>query len=68
MTSPTRKSQRCSRRRTHPNHLNGLRIKVLPPYGVAHDGTAYFPGHTPEVPQSVADAWIRNNWVESVDS
>jgi hypothetical protein len=45
-----------------PLPLKDVRVRVLPPYGVAHDGS-YFPGNTPVVPASVADHWIRHRWV-----
>jgi hypothetical protein len=41
------------------------RVRVLPPFGVAHDGVRYFPGDMPEVPASLADRWIRSKFVLS---
>lgn len=43
------------------------RVKVLSPYSVAHDGTAYWPNAVAEVPQSIASKWITQKWVVSED-
>jgi hypothetical protein len=40
-----------------------LRVTVLAPYMVAHEGARWFPGETAEVPESLADDWILNQWV-----
>jgi hypothetical protein len=39
------------------------RVKVLKPYSVAYNGTAYWPGSVAEVPASVAEKWLLNKWV-----
>jgi hypothetical protein len=39
------------------------RVKVLSPFQVVHDATAYYPNAVLEVPASVADNWLRNRWV-----
>jgi hypothetical protein len=39
------------------------RVKVLAPYSVSHDGTAYHPGQTAAVPESIAVRWLANRWV-----
>jgi hypothetical protein len=41
------------------------RVRVLAPFQVAHAGTQYFPGEVAEVPQSLANNWILNQWVVS---
>jgi hypothetical protein len=41
------------------------RVRVLPPFMVAHAGMQYFPGRVAEVPESVADEWVLNKWVVS---
>lgn len=42
------------------------KVKVLPPFQVAYEGNAYWPGSTPTVPESLARNWILNRWVERV--
>lgn len=51
---------------TTPESLK--RVKVLPPFLVAHDGTSYWPNAVAEVPESVAAHWILNQWVEPDES
>lgn len=41
------------------------RVRVLRPFMVAHEGTKYFPDTIAEVPESLADNWIKNQWAES---
>lgn len=41
------------------------RVRVLPPYGVSHQGARFFPDSIAEVPESVADKWIKSHWVVS---
>jgi hypothetical protein len=43
------------------------RVKVLPPYQVCHEGIRHFPGEIAEVPESLAEQWIRSQWVVSDD-
>jgi hypothetical protein len=40
-----------------------MRVKVLAPYQVVHDGIVYLPGKTADVPEEVAAVWIRAEWV-----
>jgi hypothetical protein len=40
-----------------------VRVVVVQPYKVTHNGTDYRPGDTAEVPESVAQKWIANGWV-----
>lgn len=42
-------------------------VRVLPPFSVAYDGVPYWGGATVEVPKSLADKWIRNQWAEVVE-
>ncbi|MCU1695730.1 MAG: hypothetical protein JWR34_1793 [Mycobacterium sp.] len=39
------------------------RVKVLHPFQVVHDGTAYWPNAVLTVPAAFADEWITNQWV-----
>jgi hypothetical protein len=39
------------------------KVRVLEPFQVFHDGTAYWPNVVATVPESVADSWIANRWV-----
>jgi hypothetical protein len=39
------------------------RVKVLSPFQVVHDGTAYWPDSVVTVPGALADSWIANRWV-----
>jgi hypothetical protein len=39
------------------------RVKVLDPFSVSHDGTAYWPNAVAEIPASVAKHWLSSNWV-----
>ena len=43
------------------------RVRVLPPFLVAHEGTAYWPKAVVEVPEAVAAHWILNGWVVTAD-
>ncbi|MCB0255745.1 MAG: hypothetical protein KDI55_18675 [Anaerolineae bacterium] len=38
-------------------------VRVLDPFLVSYDGTAYWPDSVVEVPVSLAEAWILNRWV-----
>ena len=40
-----------------------VRVQVLHPFLVSHDGTAYWPEEIPEVPESIAADWVRQKWV-----
>jgi hypothetical protein len=39
------------------------RIRVLPPFQVVYETHPYTGGDTVEVPESIADDWILNQWV-----
>ena len=41
-------------------------VKVLDPFLVAHNGTAYYPNAIATVPASVAAAWLKSRWVTDV--
>ncbi|OBK98029.1 hypothetical protein [Mycobacterium sp. 1165178.9] len=41
------------------------RVKVLPPFSVSYEGNRYLPAQVAEVPESLADWWITNQWVVS---
>jgi hypothetical protein len=43
-----------------------MKVKVLQPFQVSHDGTIYRPGEVAEVPEAVAASWERSGWVEPV--
>ncbi len=43
-------------------------VRVIPPYLVSHEGARFFPDSIAEVPESVADKWIRSQWVTPEDS
>jgi hypothetical protein len=45
----------------------GMRVKVLWPYRVVHEGLAFTDGDTPVVPQELADSWILNGWAALAD-
>jgi hypothetical protein len=38
------------------------RVKVLDPFPVSRDGTAYWPNAVAEVPESVATHWLTQKW------
>jgi hypothetical protein len=40
------------------------RVRVLSPFQVVYAGTVYLPDSVAEVPVSLADSWILNQWVE----
>ena len=44
------------------------RVRVLPPFLVAHTGTQYWPSAVAEVPESIASHWILNSWAEEVEA
>ncbi len=44
------------------------RVTVVFPYSVSHDGHRYGPNEVAEVPESVADEWIRSRWAVSVEA
>jgi hypothetical protein len=44
------------------------RVRVLPPFLVAHDGTQHWPIAIAEVPESIAAHWILNRWAEAAEA
>jgi hypothetical protein len=42
------------------------RVKVLKPFRVVHDGTAYSGDDIAEVPAEVAAEWLRQGWADEV--
>jgi hypothetical protein len=52
-----------------PAAKRAKRVKVLSPFQVVHDGTAYWPDAVVTVPAALADRWIANQWAtEKVDT
>jgi hypothetical protein len=45
-----------------------IKVKVLAPYRVCHDGEAYVGGDTASVPEKVGQEWEQSGWVERVTS
>jgi hypothetical protein len=43
-----------------------IKVAVQAPFQVVHDERVYWPGAVAEVPQSLADKWIENRWVEVI--
>jgi hypothetical protein len=43
-----------------------VKVAVQEPFQVVHDERVYWPGAVAQVPQSLADKWIENQWVEVV--
>jgi hypothetical protein len=41
-------------------------VKVLDPFLVAYNGTAYYPNAVATVPAVVAEAWLKSKWVTDV--
>ena len=39
------------------------RVRVLPPFQVVRDGTAYWPEAVVEVPEPLAATWLLNRWL-----
>lgn len=42
------------------------RVRVLRPFQVVYKGDVFLPDSVAEVPESLADNWILNQWVEQV--
>ena len=40
------------------------RVRVLAPFQVVHETRPYTGGDVVEVPESIADSWLLNKWVE----
>ncbi len=45
-----------------------MKVKVSQPFRVVHDGVAYSPGDSPEVPDEVGKHWVRRGWAAEVCS
>jgi hypothetical protein len=43
------------------------RVRVVPSYGVHHAGIRYLPNAVAEVPESLADHWLKSRWVTLED-
>jgi hypothetical protein len=43
-----------------------MKIHVAQPFRVVHDGKAYGPGDTADVPERVGRDWIRQGWAVEV--
>jgi hypothetical protein len=41
-----------------------VRVQVVEPYRVVHEGTAYVFGDVAEVPAQLADEWIKSGWAQ----
>jgi len=39
------------------------RVRVLDPFSVSYQGISHWPNEVAEVPASVADKWLRSQWV-----
>jgi hypothetical protein len=47
---------------TEPRKPALQRVKVIPPYRVVHDCRPYSDNAVAEVPEALADSWIKNGW------
>jgi hypothetical protein len=45
-----------------------MKVKVLHPFRVSHEGTIYKPGDSADVPDHLAAHWLRSEWVEPADA
>ncbi|BDB42833.1 MULTISPECIES: hypothetical protein [Mycobacterium] len=43
-----------------------MKVKVLQPFQVCHDGAIHRPGKTAEVPDHVGELWLASGWVDEV--
>jgi hypothetical protein len=43
-----------------------VKVKVLQPFQVSHEGVIHRPGETAEVPDELGAHWLRSGWVEQV--
>jgi hypothetical protein len=43
-----------------------IKVKVLPPWRVCHEGEAFTDGDVANVPEAVAAEWEQSGWVERV--
>jgi hypothetical protein len=41
-----------------------VKVKVLQPFQVSHEGVIHRPGDTAEVPDHIGAHWLRSGWVE----
>lgn len=42
------------------------RVRVLAPFRVVYETRPYTDGDTPEVPEALAQEWVRNRWAEEL--
>jgi hypothetical protein len=53
----------------HQDHrVADMNVTVAEPFQVVHDGIAYGPGETVEVPDEVAGGWIARGWAKKTSS
>jgi hypothetical protein len=45
-----------------------MKVTVLTPFQVCHDGRIYRPGDRADVPDEVAKGWLVSVWVEPADA
>lgn len=43
-----------------------VKVKVSDRWAVVHDGKRYIQGDQVSVPETLAEEWVRNHWVERV--
>jgi hypothetical protein len=46
--------------------LKPVKVKVIPPFRIVHDGKPYAGGQTLTAPAQAANHWLRNKWVALV--
>lgn len=51
-----------------PTSDKPVKVRVSDRWSVVHEGKRYVLGDTVTVPESLADEWIRNHWVERATS
>lgn len=45
-----------------------MKVKVLQPFQVSHEGTIYRPDDSAEVPDHIGRHWLVSEWVEPADA
>lgn len=45
-----------------------MKVKVLAPFQVSHDGVIYRPGERADVPDHLARGWLAAGWVDAADA
>jgi len=43
-----------------------VRVRIIAPYRVSHEGKSFVGGQTASVPTATAQTWIKSGWVEPV--